>query len=59
MSQLVSVGLIPRVGRRTLILLSALTVGLINIMIGVFDVTDLNLGAFVMFMALVFFTSIA
>lgn len=59
MSQLVSVFIIPRVGRRTLILLSALIVGLINIMIGVFDVTNINGGAFAMFMALVFFTSIA
>jgi MFS family permease len=59
LSQLVSVILIPRVGRRTLILLSALTVGIINIMIGVFELTDINLGAFIMFMALVFFTSIA
>lgn len=59
LSQLVSVIIIPRFGRRTLILLSALIVGIINIMIGVFEVADINVGAFIMFLALVFFTSIA
>jgi len=59
LSQLISVIIIPRVGRRTLILLSTLTVGIINIMIGVFEVADINVGAFIMFLALVFFTSIA
>lgn len=58
-SQLFCIPLIPRVGRRTLILFSALTVGLINISIGIFEVTDVNLGAFIMFMAMVCFTSIA
>ncbi len=33
--------------------------GLINIMIGVFDVTDINHGAFAMFLALVVCTSVA
>lgn len=58
-SQLGSLYIIPRVGRRTLILLSALIIGLINVSIGIFELTDLNLGAFIMFLSLVFFTSIA